>query len=227
MDQQNVEALPQRPGFQKRLTLLALLSAIGGALFVPFATESQATAETWALFTVGATIAGALCSWGGLIAADRARLPMPVLRSWETGQPIAISVILRIMMFAAPVGLAAGFFAVGATFYLDVPQNHGTLLVRLLTIPFASIVTEIVAHLLILSVLFLWLKKKWIALLVSSLIFVLVFHGQIFDSPEITALVIATNFVFFTLTGWGYIRYGFVCAVLTHAIAHGIMLGIN
>lgn len=152
---------------------------------------------------------------------------MPILRAWELGTPVDIATTLRIFRFATLMGVAAAVLALAGAGMLAVPGNPGTLVDRLLTIPFASVVTEIVAHLLVLSVVVLWLKSRWVAILLSSVAFTLVFHGQAIGPLSVTLYALAVNFFFATLTGWAYIRHGFVCAMLTHAVAHGIVLGVN
>ncbi len=151
---------------------------------------------------------------------------MPTLRAWERGdassQPqwraMAISTVIALLV-ATLIAVAAHAIA--------LPQNPGTLTERLLTIPFGAIVTETFAHLLLLSAIFLLTRNKTAAILVSSLIFVLVFHGQSLSASLFTYFAMAANATLSTLTGWLYTKYGFESAVLAHAIAHGIALGVN
>ncbi|MGH8415212.1 MAG: CPBP family glutamic-type intramembrane protease [Gammaproteobacteria bacterium] len=213
----------------KRLVLLVVLSALGGLLFVPFATTGSVhhSIYPWLLFPLAAAVVAALCAWGGLLAADRSGLPMPILRAWERGEPVDPVLITRILRFAVLVGIAAAAITLAGSIAFRVPKNPGTLLERLLTTPFAAVVTETFAHLLVLSAIVLWLKNRWVAILFSSLAYTLAFHGQPVGSLTITLFVFAFNFLFSTLTGWTYVRYGFLCAILTHAVAHGIVLGVN
>lgn len=209
-----------------------MLCAIGGALFVPFALagagahSARLAAEFWVAFPVGSAILGGLCAWPGLRLADRTKLPMPLLRPWENGQKpqggkqwYAVSVLTAIAFALAAEGLAS---------LVGLPKNPGTLWERLATIPFAAIVTETFAHLFLMSLFFFWLRSKWAAILLSSAVFTAVFHGGgISGSIELTIFALAFNFLFATLTGWLYGRYGIESAYLAHAVAHGIVLGIN
>lgn len=218
----------------RRLSLLTLLSALGGALFVPFMVAGSAPLNQrellymWTLTPLACAVIGSLCAWGGLVAADRAELPMPILRTWELGRPQDRSQWLRIVIFSVIGGAAfAGLTLLCAGAIPAMPKNPGDLAARLMTIPFAAVVTEVLAHLLILSALALWLGKRWLAILLSSAVFTIIFHGQSYGSVAITIFALAFNFTFSTFSGWAYTRFGFVSAMLLHAVAHGIVLGFN
>ncbi len=218
---------------KRRLMLVTLLSAVGGALFVPFilagseALEDRDLLYLWTLFPLGSAIVGALCAWGGLIVADRSGLPMPILRAWELRQPQDRSQWFGTLAFPAIGGTLFALVTVACAHAIGLPKNPGDLSTRLLTIPFAAVVTETVAHLLILSSVVLWLKNRWIAIVLSSIAFTVIFHGQSSGPPAITIFALAFNFVFSAFSGWTYTKYGFLSAVVLHAVAHGIVLGVN
>lgn len=221
------------PPLIRRLMLLTVLSAIGGALFVPFVIAGSGALDRadliylWTLLPLGSAAVGALCAWGGLIAADRAGLPMPVLRAWELRQPQDRSQWRRALGFPVIGGALFAIIALACAHAIGLPRNPGSLAARLLTIPFAAVVTEALAHLLILSALVLWLKSRWVAILLSSIAFTAIFHGQSIGPLTITIFALAFNFIFSTFSGWTYTKYGFLSAVVLHAVAHGIVLGVN
>jgi len=219
-----------------RLVLLTTLSALGGLLFAPFVHAGMSAGAVSAvpslgrlavILSCGSALVAALCSWAGLLLADRAELPMPLLRAWEQGASVPKAALRQILVPAIVGGLAAGLLIGGVVHLLPIPANPGTLTVRLLTVFFAATVTEIIVHLFAMSGFFLLFRRRWLAILLSSVLFVLVFHSGQIASPWMTALVIFANFSFGTLTGWLYAHYGFECAVLTHAVAHLIALGWN
>lgn len=219
---------------RRRLILIIALCAIGGALFVPFALagagahNARLAAEFWIIFPIGSGIFGWLCAWPGLRLADRSALPMPLLRPWENHAPGIQNSSRQWYWVSILTAVAFALAAEVIAHFVGLPKNPGTLLDRLATIPFAAIVTETFAHLFLMSLLFLWLKSRWAAILLSSAGFTALFHGGgVQGSIELTAFALAFNFFFATLTGWLYARYGMESAYLAHAVAHGIVLGIN
>jgi hypothetical protein len=221
---------------RRRLLLLTVSSALGGLLFAPFVLEGMRAARVDVapplsvialIFCIGSALVAALCSWLGLRFSDRTDLPMPILRAWEQSARIPEGALPRILSAAIAGGLAAGLLVGAVVHLLHLPPNPGTLTVRLLTVFFAATITEIIVHLFAMSGLFLLFHNRWIAIFLSSVLFVLIFHSGQIGGPWMTALVVFANFSFGTLTGWLYTRYGFECAVLTHAVAHLIALGWN
>lgn len=222
-----------RPPIVRRLCLLTFLSFVGGLLFVPFliagsdVTNQHDLLYLWTLSPLVSAAVGALCAWGGLIAADRADLPMPILRAWELHRLQDRSQWRPTLLFPVIGGIPFAVISLVCAKAAGLPSNPGDLAARLLTTPFAAVLTEIVAHLLILSVLVLWLKKRWLAILLSSVAFTIIFHGQSVGSMLVTVFALGINFSFSAFTGWTYTRYGFLSAMLLHAVAHGIVLGVN
>lgn len=220
---------------RRRLMLLTACCALGGILFTPFLSEGMRAGGTvpatltilTAILFAGSAIVGGLCSWGGLWFADRAGLPMPALRSWEQQIPLPNGALRQAIGASLIAGGLAGITIGALVHALHVPANPGNLTVRLLTVFFAATVPEIVVHLFAMSALVLFLRRTWLAILLSSALFVLIFHGGSVGSAATTALVLAGNFAFGTLTGWLYKRFGFESAVLTHAVGHLIVLGWN
>jgi len=219
---------------RRRLVLLTAISGIGGLLFAPFISAgAQPHASVPSLpklafiLGTGSAVVAALCSWMGLRWSDRADLPMPLLRAWEARTPVPPGTLRQILTPALLGGTLAGLLIAAVVHILPVPANPGSLAVRLLTVFFAAPVTEIVVHLLAMSGLILLLRRQWAAILLSSVLFVLIFHSGPVGGALSTCVVLLANFIFCTLTGWMYTRYGFECAVLTHAVAHLVALGWN
>jgi hypothetical protein len=132
---------------KKRLVLITLLGAAGAALFIPFLLAGSSPDEsTSAYIWPGlAGLAAALtfaCAWAGLKLADRADLPMSVLRDWELGKPRNSAVALRILAVSAFSGMGFGLATSLLVRKMGIPPNPGSLAVRLVTIPFAAIVPE-------------------------------------------------------------------------------------
>jgi hypothetical protein len=220
----------------RRLILLTLVCTAGGALFAPFVLAGLAASGTAASapasvlfcgFALASGLVGGLCAWAGLRLADRAQLPMPLFRAWEIKEPVPPGAWRQILWISLIAGFAAGLGVVAMIKMIHGPHNPGSLAVRLLTVFFAASVPEILAHLFAMSGLRLLFNRTWPAILLSSLLFVLIFHGGHIGNAAVTALVMGANFLFGTLTGWLYSRYGFESAMLTQAIGHLLALGIN
>jgi hypothetical protein len=113
---------------------------------------------------------------------------------------------------------------------VGLPANPAGLLVRIATIPFGGIVTEVIVHLFLMSGLVLAFRRRTIpAVLVSALVFVMLFHGGSPDgvTPAVQYTALALNSAIAILTGIMYSSLGFEAAVLTHASAHAVALGLN
>lgn len=215
----------------RRLYILTFSAVAGALLFIPFLVAGDPgmnTGRVWIIFPVATGLATALVSWPGLRIADKVNLPMPLLRAWERSGPSDLaSVNLRSgIIVAATGGAALSILLVVLARNTHLSTNPGSLFVRLLTIPFGAVVPEIVAHLFLMSSLQLVLKRLWISILLSSAAFVVLFHSSSVGSPAATALVYASNAAAATFTGWLYGRYGFEFAIVGHAAAHGIALGL-
>ncbi|HEV2388782.1 MAG TPA: hypothetical protein VGS20_16180 [Candidatus Acidoferrales bacterium] len=215
---------------RKRLIAIAVSGGIGGLLLVPFALRTRpdlGPLEVWLSLPIGSFLVTALCAWGGLHLADRANLPMPFLRPWETGVAGDTSQrawMLRVSVAAGGIfGLAAGT----ATHWLQAPAPATSWPVRMATIPFAAVVPETVVHLLVMSALVVALKRTWIPIVLSSLVYVVLFHGQWFGGTSPADFIWVINFALGMLTGWVYSRHGIESAFLTHAVAHAFILSLR
>jgi hypothetical protein len=164
---------------RKRLWALTLAGGIGGLFFVPYALTARPDihpAYIWMGLPLGSLLVSALCSWAGLKFADRAGIAMPYLRAWELGQPgdsAERGWLIRVSI------AAGGIFGLGGSFLFHLagmPPHPGSLAVRLSTFPFAALVPEIVAHLFLMSGLVLAMKRTWIPILLSGVVFVLCRH---------------------------------------------------
>lgn len=213
---------------KKRLILLTLLTLIGGILFVPYSNGSWiAPIETWFIFPVASSIGILLFGWIGLKLADKTNLPMPILRKWEKNEKIEKD-NWKILILPAIFGVILALVIAGLNPLFNVPKNPGTLLMRVITAPWAATVTEVVSHLLVMSALFLLLKNKWASIIISGLIFVALFHLQSIEGElKTTIFLSAGNFAGSVLTGWLYSKKGFESAVIAHASMHLVLLAIN
>lgn len=218
---------------RRRLLLLTMLGAVGGALFTPFVlanpdAEAPSVSIVLAAFTFGSAFITAISAWGGLRLADRAGLPMHLLRSWESRTPLEPGALQIGVVYPLISGGVFGLIAALVANLIGIPENPGSLLVRVLTTPFAAVVPEVLVHLLLMSGIVLLTKRVWIAILISALAFVVLFHG---NPPEgvlaVTLFVVSLNFGLGVLTGWVFSQWGFTGAMLAHAAAHFIVLGIN
>lgn len=220
-------------GISKRLFFLTSLSLIGGVLFVPFikanAPTSQQTSvfQLLIVFSLVSSVVVFLCSWIGLRVADKTRLEMPILNKWEKEDFISRFETKRLLIISVIAGIIFGFIASAFSNYLGIPNNQGNFMERISTTLFAAVVPEVVVHLFVMSSLLFLFKRIWIAIFVSSVLFAIL-HGSPSDVPvTVTIFIYSLNFTLSVLTGWLYSRFGFESAMLTHAMSHLIVVGIN
>lgn len=214
---------------KKRLFALTLAGGISGLFFVPYLLVARPDinpTDIWIGLPLGSLLICGLCSWAGLKFADRANISMPYLRPWETGKPADAAERGWLIRVSIALGGLFGF-AGAAFFYLVGAHPHpGSLSLRLSTFPFAALVPEIVAHLFVMSGLVMVMKRTWIPILLSGVVFVLAFHaGRVVAGPA-PGYMWAFDYLFGVLTGWIYSRYGIEGAALTHAVAHAILFGL-
>lgn len=225
------EAVPDpRASIWRRFTLLTLLGAAGGALFVPFIAAGSADTPDLpvllASFTIGSAFVTGLAALFGLRWADQVGCPMPWLRAWEAGERPEID--WRTGFQPAIFGAGLGILAACVATLIGVPENPGSLFVRLATVPFAAIVPEVLVHLFVMSGLVLVLKRGGPAIFLSALVFVVIFHGNPpGDDVVVPVFIVGLNFSLGLLTGWLYWARGFAAAVLAHGAAHFLVLAIN
>ncbi|MFC2096175.1 hypothetical protein ACFLQ3_00575 [Bacteroidota bacterium] len=213
---------------KKRLILLTVITLIGGFLFVPYSNETWTLSlQDWLIFPFGSAIVILLFGWLGLIIADKTNLPMPILRKWESNEKIKKQ-DWKVLFIPALLGAGLALIIAVLNQFFNVPKNPGTFLMRILTTPWAATVTEVVSHLLVMSLIILLLKNKWLGIILSSLIFLVLFHLQGIEGDLKTTIFLgAGNFTGSTLTGWFYSKYGFESAIVGHATMHLILLAIN
>jgi len=179
------------------------------------------------LLTLASGLIGGLSAWAGLKLADRAALPMPLLRNWESGTLTAPPIWIRLLSVSMLAGLMAGGGIALLVHALPIPRNPGSLSARCLSLFFAATVTEVLTHLFAMSGFQVLFRRTWLSILLSSFVFVAIFHAGQVGGPAVTLFVLAANFLFATLTGWLYSRYGFEAAMFTHAIGHLIVVGVG
>lgn len=159
--------------------------------------------------------------------ADRAELPMPFLRPWELGQPGDPAEQRFFVRTCVAIGGIFGLLAVVIAHLLSVPGHTATFAVRVTTFPFAAIVTETVAHLFVMSGLILLTRRTSLSIVVSAAVFLAFFHFHAAGPAWFAFYAGGVDYLLGIATGWVYSRYGIEGAVLTHAVASAIILGMN
>jgi hypothetical protein len=215
---------------RKRLWALTLAGGVSGLFFVPYVLAARPDINpsyVWLGLPLGSLVVSALCGWAGLKLADIAGLAMPYLRSWDSGQKgdrHERGWLVRVSVAAGGIFGLAGAIAFHV---MEIPPHPGNLTLRLSTFPFAAVVPEIVAHLFVMSGLVLVMKRTWVPILLSGLVFTLGFHaGRIVIGP-VPGFVWGFDYLFGVLTGWIYSRYGIEGAMLTHAVTSAILMGLT
>jgi hypothetical protein len=216
---------------RKRLILLVAVSFIGSLLFIPFlfAGDPNDTAPIKAaiLFSSISTVLIFLTGYAGLLFSDKLNIDMPLLRSWECNRLVDFTRLKSGIFKGVLVGVTvAGLCYVGNRIMHPVP-NPGNFLTRISTTVWASVVTESIAHLFVLSWLILLIKNKWVAIIISGLIFVLLFHFNSNYNLTMGLYLGSANFLAATATAYLFVNEGFESAVIAHATMHFIMLAIN
>ncbi len=213
---------------KKSLILLTLIAFLSAFLIAPlFLQNSDGGIMFWILFPIGTALGILLVSWAGIIIADKANLQMPLIKRFERNESFSIKdfkLLLAPFIYGSVLGLVLGII----NQFFDIPENPGNFLVRILSTPWAALVTEAVSHLLVMSLLVLLFKNNWVAIILSSILFVILFHLQGVDGNiSITIYLAVMNFLGSILTGWFYWKRGFESAVVCHAAMHIFLVGIN
>lgn len=214
---------------KKRLLLIALLSLVSGILYVPFinAGSEEPSTIVWIIFPLATTALMLLFGWLGIILAEKGGFKMPILKKFENGEKILKS-DYKILLIPCILGFAFAIITYLTSFFVDVPKNPGNIFVRILTTPWAGLVTETVSHLFVMSAIYLLIKNRWISIILSSLLFVVLFHLNGMDyEVSVAVILVSANFLASVLTGWIYSKYGYESAVLAHASMHLVMLTLN
>lgn len=168
-----------------------------------------------------------ISAWLGIKMADRGNLPMPFLRPWELRQPGDPAERRSFVRVCVAIGGIFGLCATLVVHVLGLPGLPGGFAVRAATFPFVAIVPEIVAHLFVMSGLLLLTRRNSISIVVSALVILLFFQGHNAGAHWLVFLSWGVDYLLGVATGWVYSRYGIEGAVLTHAVASAIILGIN
>src|SRR5687768_5399836 len=131
----------------RRFVPLAGLAGFGAVLFVPFlgAGATSLSVGSAFVFVVLATSVAALATWHGLGWADRAGLPMPLLRALEGGTPPPGAGQLAGVALLS--GVLIGGLGITVLRLAQVPAAPGTFFVRVASALFAAVTLESVLHL--------------------------------------------------------------------------------
>ncbi len=211
--------LSTRLPIRRRLALLALLSAAGGALFLPFAAGPGMSAAAQAGFVLAVTVVGTLAAWAGLRCADAVALPMPYLRALdgETAGRAPRSAL------AGTLGLGVGLGTVGlaAVRLLHAPSPPVGVAARALSAVFAAGPLEIVLHLFLMSAVVRLARGRRAPGIIAAALALVLFHLAGGDTPPaLVAASMVLNGAIGIALGWIYAAYGFEFVVLGHAVAH-------
>lgn len=218
---------------KRRLIAISTLTFIGAILFIPFLIVSDSTLKgaevykTSILFVFLSIIVVLLTAWGGLRFSDKLNLKMPILRNWEINGIIKSDELKSTFLNSILIGAIVAGLALIGNYFMKPPINPGDILTRISTTLWASVLTETVSHLFVLSGLILLIKNKWISLIISGLFFVVLFHLNSNYDTNTTLYLGVVNFLAATVTGYLFITKGFEYAVLTHMTMHFILLAVN
>lgn len=218
---------------KKRLLLLLILTFIGAILFIPFIVANESSTEhyidykTPLIFTSISVIVVALTGWGGLIFSDYVNIKMPILRNWEINQKLEVNQVGNIIWYSVLAGLLMAVLILAGNYFVHPPINKGTLVVRIATFVWASVVTETLLHLFLLSGLIYLIKNNFISIIISALTFVIIFHLNSGLSPAMTFYISLANFSAAVLTGYLFVKKGFESAVFAHMVMHFLLLAVN
>ena len=212
----------------RRFSLLVALSAVGALLFVPFL-QADAPARLTAVFLVVfvclTTAVAALASWVGLAWAERANLPMPLLRAFENRA--ALPRATSLVTWGLGCGVAVGGAGLAVLRLLDVPTSAASLSVRLGSAVFAAVTLESVLHLAIMSGAVRGSGRRDVGIAVATLAY-MVFHLSTLGGQPASVIALASvgNGIAGLCFGWLYARQGYEALVLAHLTAHAIAVGL-
>lgn len=211
----------------RRFLLLTGFSGIGALLFVPFLQAGAPSAlPAFALggFAAVATTIAAVSTWFGLGWADRAMLPMPLLRAVERRSKLQFD--RTALTYSIAGGAAFGLTGLVALRLLHLPSSAAAPSVRVGSAVFAAITLEVVIHLAVMSGVALATRRVILAIGISTVVYV-VFHlatlgGQPIAVVTVVALVNGLGGLLF---GSLYAFYGFEYLIMAHFVAHAITVG--
>lgn len=211
----------------RRAILLIALAALGAILFVPFlraGAPAPISTTAAATFIAVATGVAAIATWLGLGWADRAGLPMPILRAFESGSrpPNATPGLAP----ALAVGIGIGLFGLALFAIFDLPSSPAPLAVRAGSAIFAAVTLEAVLHLAIMSGVVAATRSTTAGIVIATLAYI-GFHLTSLGGQEATIILAATlgNGLAGVAFGWLYARYGYEYLVLAHLVAHVMTVG--
>lgn len=207
-----------------RFRFLGVLSIAGAVLYLPFARYAMPGGLSFsaaAAFVLASSVVSLAAIWYGLRTADATGLPMPVLRTLESGErPRRPSVAAVASTTVA--GLLVAATAVFTQRALGMPNPPAPAWAKILSVLFAAVTLETVLHLFGMGVLMRISRRAWVAVLGSGLLLG-VFHLTGAASLDRAAIVIAcVNAAAGVLFGWLYWAFGFEYLIVGHAVAHVI-----
>ena len=215
-----------KPRIVGRFLCFSGISVLGAISFLPYGMPSSSSFAQQLLFVIVVSAVCMLAAWFGLRLADATHLPMPFLRRLDLqSEPSRGGGLI-------PAIVCGVVFAAGAIYvlrYFRVQNMPGSLPSRLGSVLFAAGNLEIILHLFIMS-LAVWLARGriWVGIAAATF-FYIGFHsaGAFGQSAPLLACTILLNGSFGVLLGIFYARYGYEYLMLSHAIAHGLAVGLG
>ena len=221
------QELSPKPPRQRRFVLLALLAVLGATLFVPFflAGAPGPVSLSFPLsFVVAASLVASVATWFGLGWADGARLPMPLLRQYETRAPIRVN--RQAVLSAIASGVVVGVAGIIALRIAGVPGSAGSLLVKASSAFFAAITLESVLHLAIMSGVVRATRNVPLGIAVATVAYIGFHMFTLGGQPmNIVLTSVAGNGLAGLVFGWLYARFGYEYLIVSHFLAHVLAVG--
>lgn len=204
-------------------SIITVVTMIGAGMFVPFIeTQHPDIPFIGKLLFIGATsVIAWITAYIGLRLSNTLKLPsLTRIRRKRS--------VWRVLAVSGLIGFGIGLGAVAMTHLFHLPTNPGILAVRLATVVWSSVFLETVGHLFLQTIIYKYTKIQWVAVLIASFLLTVAFHsGGASDGATQQIVITGINFGAMVVTGGLYARYGFESAVVSHAVMHFVMLGLN
>lgn len=212
---------------RKRVSLLSFLSGISALAYIPFIQASLSDElfdrSIWLYFPLANILVVGLASLVSIPLADKLKIPMPQLRSFEgiEAEPSTpIKSLAATILWSVPFSI----IILQISTQIGLPENPGSLFVKLLTTPFAAINLQVVVLLLLVTLVYYVIRSRLFAALLG---------GVALSAIHLVSADVSDSTIFYqaifnggmgAIFAWIYLRHGFEFAVLGHALAHIIIM---
>jgi membrane protease YdiL (CAAX protease family) len=151
---------------------------------------------------------------------------MPALRRLDGAG--ADRVAIRGIQLAVAGGAAAAAAAIAVLRGFGLENLHGPLPARIASTAFAAITLELVVHLAVMSGVVRLTRSRLAGVIVSALLFAVIHAAGALQAPlPIAVSVVVVNAALGMFLGWLYLRFGFECVMLAHAVAHLVAVTVT